>query len=96
MGAEHREPALGLSLRRFVLQNVPMLGETVVFHADDIGGDPRGGAAIAREAPMRDDVVALGDDQLVLVPKRIGKRADEVEEPVAAGRYMERTRSCVC
>jgi hypothetical protein len=35
---------------------------------------------------MRDHVVALGDDELVLVFQRVWRRADQVEQAVAAGR----------
>ena len=63
-----------------------MFGELAVLEANDIGGNPGGGTAIAGEAPMRDDIVALGHDQLVLVAQRLWRRPDEVEQPLAAGR----------
>jgi hypothetical protein len=63
-----------------------MLGELAVFDADDVGGDPGGGPPIAGEPAMRDHVVALGDDELVLVFQRVWRRADQVEQAVAAGR----------
>ena len=65
--AEHRQPADGLGLGRLVLQDVPVLGELAVLDADDVGGDPGRGAPIAGEPAMRDHVVALGHDELVLV-----------------------------
>jgi hypothetical protein len=55
-----------------------VLGELAVFDADDVGGDPGGGAAVAREAAVGDDVVTLGKDQLVFMAQRLGQRADEI------------------
>src|SRR5258707_5662332 len=84
--AEHRQPADGLSPGRLVLKNVPMLGESAVFDAYDVGGDPGGGAPIAGESAVRDHIVALGYDELVLIFQRVGQRTDQVEETVSAGR----------
>src|SRR5271168_2782608 len=61
---EHRQTADGLGFVRLVLKHVPVLCELAVFDADDIGGDPGGGASNTREPAMRDDVFALGDDEL--------------------------------
>ncbi len=71
--AEHRQAAERLGLGRFVLEHVPVLGEPTVLDADDVGGDPGGGPAIAGEAPVRDHVIALCDDELVLVFQRAGQ-----------------------
>jgi hypothetical protein len=49
------QPAHGSGLRRLVLENVPVLGELAVFEADDVGGDPGGRAAVARESDLGDD-----------------------------------------
>jgi hypothetical protein len=38
--AKHRQPALGFGFSRFVLQDIPVLSETAIFDAHDIGGDP--------------------------------------------------------
>ena len=38
-----------------------------------------------RESTMGDDVVAFREDQLVLVAQRVGKRSDEIEQPVTTG-----------
>src|SRR5437899_12427279 len=65
--AEHRKAAERLGLGRLVLEHVPVLGQPAVLDADDVGSDPGGGSAISREAAVCDHVVALGDDQLVLV-----------------------------
>src|SRR2546430_12869686 len=43
---------------------------------------------MAGEAAVCDHVVALGDDQLVLVFQRSGQRADQVEQSIAAGRNV--------
>src|SRR5271156_4973773 len=83
--AEHWQTADGLSLGRLVLKHVPVLCELAVFDADDIGGDPGGGASMAREPAMRDDVFALGDDELVLVFQYVGCHADQIEQAIAPG-----------
>jgi hypothetical protein len=83
--AKHRQPADGLCLGRLVLEYVPMLGELAVFHAYDVGGNPRGGTAMAGEPAMRDYVIALGNDELVFVFQRVGQRVDQVEKPASAG-----------
>jgi len=42
-----------LGLDRLVLRHVPVLVELAVFDANDVGGDPGGGSAIAGEGPVR-------------------------------------------
>jgi hypothetical protein len=69
---------------RLVLQNIPMCCELAVHEADDIGGDPGGGTAVAGEATVRDDIVALGHDQLVLIAQRLRQRPDQVKQTLAA------------
>ena len=65
-----------------------MLGELAVFEADDVGGDPGGRTAVARETAVGDDVVTFGHDQLVLVAQRLRQRADELEQSGTAWRDM--------
>src|SRR5277367_402063 len=86
--AEHRKAADGLGLGRLVLQNVPMLFEKTVFEPDNVGGDPGGGPSHPREAAMRYDVIAFGDDELVLIVQRLRRRADEIEQSCATWRYV--------
>src|ERR1700733_570732 len=50
--AEHRQSANRFSLGRFVLKDVPVLGELAVLDADDVSGNPGRGAAVAREATV--------------------------------------------
>jgi hypothetical protein len=54
MVAEHRQPADGLGRGRLVLKHVPVLSELAVLDADDVGGDPGRGPAMAGEPAMRD------------------------------------------
>src|ERR1700730_8940578 len=61
-----------------------MFGELAVLEADDIGGDRGGGTAVAGEATVRDDIVALGHDQLVLIAQRRGQRLDQGKQALAA------------
>ena len=65
-----------------------MLSEPAVLDANDVGGNPGGGSAIPGEAPVRDHVIALCDDELVLVFQRAGQGADQVEQTIAARRDM--------
>jgi len=44
-----------------------MLGELAVLDADNVGGDPGDRTSIPGEPAVRDHVIALGDDELVLV-----------------------------
>src|ERR1700685_531239 len=69
--AEHGKAAHRFGLGRLVLQNVPMLSEKTVFEPDNVGGDPGGGPPHAREAAMRYDVIAFGEDELVLIMPRL-------------------------
>jgi hypothetical protein len=63
-----------------------VLCEFAVLNAEDVGSDPGRRAAVTGEAAMRDDVVAFGHDQLVLVAQRRRKRAGQAEQPLAAWR----------
>src|SRR5262249_17320695 len=63
-----------------------VLGELAVLNAEDVGSDPGRRAAVTREAAMRDDVIAFGNNQLVLVAQRLRQRSDEVEQPRTAWR----------
>ena len=65
--AKHRQTALRFGHCRLVLQDVPMFGQADILDPDDIRGDPRYRTAGSRKASMDDDVVALGDNELMLV-----------------------------
>src|ERR1700722_2481875 len=69
-GSEHREPAPPLRLRRFVLDDVPMLRQLPLRDAHDVDDDPRSGKAMAREPSVQENVVVLGHDEPVLVTQR--------------------------
>jgi hypothetical protein len=58
--AEHREAALRLGLRRFVLKHFLMLGELAVFEADDVSCDPGRWSSVPGETAMCHDIIALG------------------------------------
>src|ERR1700727_2186148 len=87
--ADHGKATRGFGLGRLVLQNVPMLSEKTVFEPDNVGGDPAGGPPHASEASMRYDVIAFGDDELVLILQRLRHGADEIEQSCGTWR-------CVC
>ena len=94
--AEHRQARHGFGLRRLVLEDVPVLGELAVLDADDVSGDPRRQAAVAGEATVSDDEIALGYDQLVFVAQRRRRRSDQVEQALAAWRDMGAVLDVAC
>ena len=50
-----------------VLQDIPVLGEQTVFEPDDVGRYPVGGLPDVGESAVQHHIVAVGDDQPVLV-----------------------------
>src|SRR5277367_2537619 len=86
--AKHGKAADRFGLGRLVLQNVPMLLKETLFEPDNVGGDPGGGPSHPSEAAMRYDVIAFGDDDLVLIVQRLRRRADEIEQSCATWRYV--------
>jgi hypothetical protein len=60
-----------------------MFCQLAVLEPYDIGGDPGGGTAVAGEATVRDDLVALVHDQLVLIAQCLGQRPDQVKQALA-------------
>jgi hypothetical protein len=65
-----------------------VLSELAVFEADDVGSDPRRFSSAPGETTVRDDVIALGENELVLMAQRVGQRANQIEQPVTAGLDM--------
>jgi hypothetical protein len=82
MIAEHRETPDGFCFGRLVLENVPVLGELAVLKANDISRNPHCRTTVPGETPVRNHVVALGDDKLVFVAKLFWKTADGIEPSV--------------
>src|SRR5579863_3549947 len=60
-----------------------MLGKQPLLEPDDVCGDPSRRPPMACEPAMRDDVVALGHNELVFVAKRRWRCAHQVEQPFA-------------
>jgi hypothetical protein len=83
--AEHGQSALRLGFRRLVLEYVPMLGQRAVLDPHHVGGHPRRGPSVTRKAAVDDDVVALRQNETVLVAQAVGKAADKPEQPFATG-----------
>ena len=65
-----------------------MLGELAIGNANDVGGNPCRRTASARETAVDDDEIAVGQDHAGLVAEACRCGADQIEEPVSAGRYM--------
>jgi hypothetical protein len=88
--SKHRVSALGLFLGSLVLNDIPVLNQDSVFHADNIRRDPVDRQPEAREAAVDDDEVSLCYDYSRLIPEGGRNALDQVEETVAA-RFNVRT-----
>ena len=64
-----------------------MLGEPAVLDADDVGGDPGSGSAIAGEAPARDHASPSATMSWFSYFSVLA-RANQVEQSIAARRDM--------
>ncbi len=62
-----------------------MFGQHAVLDPDDVGGDPVGLIATAGESTVQDDVVTVGDDELVFVTQLGWRGIDELEQALADG-----------
>ena len=62
-----------------------MLGEDAVLDPHNVCGHPCRGLSGTRKAPVDDDVVALRQNEAVLVAQAVGKAADKPEQPLATG-----------
>ena len=60
-----------------------MLGKKSIFDSDDVGCDERGRAAHTGKASVDDDVIALREDQAMLITEAIWKTAYKLEQPFA-------------
>ena len=65
-----------------------MLGELAVFDADDVSGNPSRGAAVAGEATVGGDEIALGHYQLGFRSAALPAPSDQVEQAPAASPDM--------
>ena len=65
--AKHGKAADGFFPRGFVLQYIPVLCQETVFESDNVGRNPGRGPSHPGETAMRDDIVALCDDELVFI-----------------------------
>jgi transposase, IS6 family len=74
-----------------------VLGELAVLDADDVSGNPGRGAAVAGEATVGDDEIALGHDQLVFgfcCKFRRSPYSGYIPVGIGRGRAMDRSGSC--
>ena len=79
MIAKHRQAALRFGFGRFILQNIPMLGEAAVLDPDNIRGDPSNWPAVSCEASVDNNIVALCNDELMFVTQGIRCASDQIE-----------------
>src|SRR5271156_1144499 len=85
---KHGKAADGFCLCGFVLQYIPVLCQETVFESDNVGRNPGRWPSHSGETAMRDDIVALCDDELVFISQRIWRRADKSEQPFASWRNV--------
>ena len=62
-----------------------MFDKLAVSDAHDVGHYPVGRLAMAGKSAVQHDVVAVGDDKLMLVAQFWGQRLDEAEQAGATG-----------
>src|SRR5258708_21904644 len=84
--AEHWQPAGGLGTGCFVLDDIPVLGEDAVLHADQVHDDPVRLAPETGEPTANHHQISIDHDQLRLVPQRRWQATDKCEQPVAPRR----------
>jgi hypothetical protein len=60
-----------------------MPGKKSIFDSDDVGCYERGWAAHTGKASVDDDVIALREDQAMLITEAIWKTAYKLEQPFA-------------
>ena len=82
--SKHRVSAFGLFLGSLVLNDIPVLKQDSVFHADNIRRNPVDRQAEAREAAVDDDKVSLRYDYSRLILEGGRDALDQAEETVAA------------
>src|SRR6202048_1215060 len=85
---EHGQAANGRFLCRFVLDDVPVLGQLAVLEAHDIHHDPVRRQAHACEPAVEQHVVSVGDGKPVLVMEAVGCALDQREEALASRRNV--------
>src|SRR5271167_3704472 len=82
--SEHRETALRLFSRGFVLDHIPMLEQHAVLDAQNVCGDPIHRSAEATKSAMYDHNVSLSHDCSRFVLQRRWQTLDQVEEAFAS------------
>src|SRR5690349_16557933 len=82
--SKHRVSAFGLFLGSLVLNDIPVLNQDSVFHADNICRNPVDRKPEAREAAVDDDKVSLRYDYSRLILEGGRDALDQAEKTVAA------------
>src|SRR5258706_7708878 len=81
--------AFRLFLSRFVLDDVPVLGENTFFEPNNINHDPiRHAGAEPGESLMKHHEISVGNSQLVFVAHGARRLFDELEETFSSRRDM--------
>src|ERR1700692_4653449 len=81
---EHWSFTLRLFLGRFILNDVPMLDQDSVLHADNICRNPIHQSAETAESPVHDHEVSLSHDRSGFVLQRWWDALDEIEKTLTA------------
>src|ERR1700732_5396679 len=83
--SKHRVSALGLFLGSLVLNDIPVLNQDSVFHADNIRRNPVERKPEAREAAVDDDKVSLRYDYSRLILEGGGMLLIKLKRPSRPG-----------
>src|ERR1035438_2887762 len=82
--SEHGPLTYRLLLRRFILNDVPMLDKNSVLNAHNICGNPIHGSTETAESPVHNHEVSLGHDRSGFVLQGWRDTLDEIEQTVPA------------
>jgi hypothetical protein len=82
--SKHWLSALRLFLGSLVLNDIPMLDQDPVFHADNIRRNPVDRQSETRETTVDDDDVSFRYDYSWLIPEGGRNALDQVEETITA------------
>jgi DNA-binding MarR family transcriptional regulator len=86
--AEHRQAALRLLSRCFVLKHVPVLDELTVNDSNDVGGDPIRLVAPSRKPSMKHHKRSVRGNDVRLVFKRRWRSLYQIKKAITSGFYV--------
>src|SRR5882672_5456949 len=85
---KHWVSALGLLFGGFVLNDIPVLDQKPVFNANNVRRYPVHRRAKAREPPVDNHEIILGENRPRLILESGRETSDEIEKAIATGGDM--------